>query len=468
VQSAPAALPDETAVVVAGAGLGGLAAALAAAEQGVDVVLLEKGREPGGSFALAGGYIWTFASREDYAREVPEGDPELGGLVVEDLDAGIEFLLEHGARLGPEVISKDGLRGRRVEPDPVSAGVLPLARALAEAGGRLVCSAQVQSLTFDDRGRVTGMTVSQPDGTRTLAAQAVVIATGGFQGNLEMMTRYISRDADRFVLRAAPASVGDGLRLALDAGAAVSSGLASFYGHLMPAPPAEIEPGAFRRLSQFYSYHTIAINRDGRRFADESRGDNHLALRLAREPGASAFLVFDSRNHRDQVSQPFVNDAVAVDPLIGVREVGGVVVEAGSLQALVEQLADGWQLSRHAVRETFAAYDAAASAGDDAGLDVPRSGNLHRLSEPPFFAVPVRPGITFTGGGVRVGRECQALHLDGHVIPGLYIAGADVGGISVEGYAGGLAAALTTGLRAGVHAALHADYALSGTSRARR
>ena len=451
--------------MVAGAGLGGLAAALAAAEQGLDVVLLEKAREPGGSFALAGGYIWTFASREDYAREVPEGDPELGGLVVEDLDAGIEFLLEHGVGLGPEVISKDGLRGRRVEPDPVSAGVLPLARALARAGGRLVCSSRISTLTFDDGGRLTGVTVSQPGGTRTLSAQAVVLATGGFQGNVEMMTRYISRDADRFVLRASPTSVGDGLQLALDAGAAMSSGLASFYGHLMPAPPAEIEPGAFRRLSQFYSYHTIAINRDGRRFADESLGDNQLALRLAREPGATAFLVFDSRNHRDQVSQPFVNDAVAVDPLIGVREVGGVVVQADSLEALAEQLADGWRLSRHSMVQTFAAYAAAVAAGSDAGLDVPHSGNLHPLNEAPFFAVPVRPGVTFTGGGIRVGRECQAMHLDGHAISGLYVAGADVGGISVEGYAGGLAAALATGLRAGVHAALYADYAL-GSSQA--
>ena len=451
--------------MVAGAGLGGLAAALAAAEQGLDVVLLEKAREPGGSFALAGGYIWTFASREDYAREVPEGDPELGGLVVEDLDAGIEFLLEHGVGLGPEVISKDGLRGRRVEPDPVSAGVLPLARALARAGGRLVCSSRISTLTYDDGGRLIGVTVSQPGGTRTLSAQAVVLATGGFQGNVEMMTRYISRDADRFVLRASPTSVGDGLQLALDAGAAVSSGLASFYGHLMPAPPAEIEPGAFRRLSQFYSYHTIAINREGRRFADESLGDNQLALRLAREPGATAFLVFDSRNHRDQVSQPFVNDAVAVDPLIGVREVGGVVVQADSLEALAEQLADGWRLSRHSLVQTFAAYAAAVAAGSDAGLDVPRSGNLHPLNEAPFFAVPVRPGVTFTGGGVRVGRECQAMHLDGHAISGLYMAGADVGGISVEGYAGGLAAALATGLRAGVHAALYVDYAL-GSSQA--
>jgi succinate dehydrogenase/fumarate reductase flavoprotein subunit len=459
VQSAGPELPDATGVVVAGAGLSGLAAALAAADQAVEVVLLEKAREPGGSFALAGGYVWTFASREDYVREVPDGDAELGGLVVDDLPAGIEWLLEHGVRLGPEVLSKDGLKGHRVEPDPVSAGVLPLARALVQAGGRLVGSSPVRSLTYDDRGAVDGVTVSQPDGARTIRAQAVVLATGGFQGNLEMMTRYISRDADRFILRAAATSVGDGLRLALDAGAAASNGLASFYGHLMPAPPAAIEPGAFRRLSQFYSPHTIAVNRAGRRFADEALGDNHLALRLAREPGASAFLVFDSRNHREHVSEPFVNDAVAVDPLIAVREVGGVVVQADSLDELATRLADGWGHPRHTTAETFDAYAQAVAAGSDAALDVPHSANLHPLAEPPFFAVPVRPGVTFTGGGVRVGRECQAIDLDGHVIPGLYVAGADVGGISVDGYAGGLAAALTTGLRAGVHAALHADYA---------
>ncbi len=464
-QYAPSDLPESTAVVVAGAGLGGLAAAVAAADQGVDVVLLEKARDPGGSFALAGGYIWTWPSREDYLREVPEGDPELGGLVVDDLPAGTEWLTEHGAQLGPEVISKDGLRGHRLEPDPVSAGVLPLARAFAQAGGHLVCSSRVTALSSDERGRVTGVTVAQPDGTRTIRSHAVVLATGGFQGNLEMMTRYVSRDADRFVLRAASTSVGDGLRLAVDSGAAVSKGLASFYGHLMPAPPARIEQGAFRRLSQFYSTHAIAINRSGRRFVDESLGDNHLALRLAREPGASAFLVFDARNHREQVSEPFVNDAVTTDPLIGVREVGGVVVQADSLRGLAERLGDGWGLPREVTERTFTEYDEAAATGRGlSSLEVPRSAYPHRLSEPPFFAVPVRPGVTYTGGGVRVNRECQALHLDGHVIAGLYVAGADVGGISVDGYAGGLATALTTGLRAGVHAALHADYALNGRS----
>ncbi len=324
-------------VVVVGGGLSGLAAAVAAREQGASVIALEKGAEPGGSFALAGGYLWTFTSLEDYRKAVPKGDLELGRLLVEDFGTCVDWLLEQGAKLedpiesfSPDDRSVDlGAVARRLTPDPVSAGVMPLTRALRDKGGELLLETSARALLTDRSGAVLGVAAANPtDGAVAISAAATVLATGGFQGNLEMMTRYVSRDADAFVGRAAPGSTGDGLRLALDAGAGASRGLAAFYGHLMPAPPAEIEPGSFRRLSQFYSPHAVLLDRTGHRFTDESAGDPKSTIALGRRDGAAGYLVFDAAGNEEFVQRAYLHDSSGADPLGAIEEVGGRVLRA--------------------------------------------------------------------------------------------------------------------------------------------
>jgi fumarate reductase flavoprotein subunit len=452
----------EADVIVIGGGLAGLSAAVAATEQGADVILLEKASEPGGSFALSGGYVWTFTSVDDYRRAVPNGDADLGRLLVEDFNTCIDWLLEHGGKFEDpiESFSPDdrsielGAVARRLSPDPVSAGVIPLTRALESNGGKTLLATRARRVLSDLRA-VTGVEATSGSQGISIAAPATILATGGFQGNVEMMTRYVSRDADAFVHRAAPGSTGDGLRIALDAGAGASRGLAAFYGHLMPAAPAELEPGSFRRLSQFYSPHAVLIDRGGRRFTDESAGDPASTIALGRRDGATGYLVFDHVANQEFVQRAYLHDSSGADPLGAIEEVGGQVLRAGSIAELAAQLAE-LGVPAGATVQTLEEFDRAAAAGDAASLDVQRARNLHRISTPPFYAVPVVPGATFTEGGIRVDRECRVLEPDGQPIPGLFAAGADVGAISNGGYAGGLSAALVTGVRAGVHAALEA------------
>ena len=449
-------MPDTADVLVVGAGMGGLVAATAAQEDGAQVELLEKGPEPGGSFALAGGYVWTMPSFESYRQVVPLGDPILGRLVVEDFDTGIGWLRDHGVRLGRlvERFGEDGVGiGYRIEPDTVSAGVVPLVEAFKAAGGRLSVNTAAVAFCADYSEGVTGA-VSRAAGRaiRKIRAKAVVLATGGYQGDLELVTRYITPWADRLHLRSNQYSTGDGLRLATGIGVAVSRGLNAFYGHLLPAPPARIEPALFRVLAQFYSPHAVLLNGQGRRFVDESRGDAFSALALSRQPDAQGFLVFDEDCHREHVAKSHLPDMPSFDPLSSIRSVGGTVLEASSLRGITEAMA-GFGLSEAVAEATLRRYDRAAAGGTACLLDIPRQRNLHRCAKASFYAVPVRPGITFTEGGLRVNEQCQALDRDGRPVPGLYVAGVDVGGVSYEGYAGGLAASLVTGLRAGIHAA---------------
>ena len=445
-------------VVVVGAGMGGLVAAVAAAEDGANVLLLEKAPEPGGSLALSGGYVWTFPTLAEYMRCVPLGDPVLGGALVEDFEAALDWLSEHGGRLGPRIHGLGPDRagaGRRLEPDPATGAVEPLLARLSGAGGELRCRSRVVGLERDRDGTVVAVRLRQRGIVEAVPAGAVVLATGGFQGDLEMMCRHVSPWADRAMLRASPHCTGDGLRLALASGAATSRGLSAVYAHVMARLPGALDLGSFRVMSQFYVEACVLLNLRGERFVDEGRAEAVCGLSLLREPEAAGMIVFDEALHRTRVMDAYVPDATRSDPVARIREAGGDVIEAADLDALCQAMA-GYGLPRAAARETLAAVAAAAERRDGGMLPVPRSGEIPALLEPPYFAVPVRVGVTFTEGGIRADLEGRALDRDGEPVPGLFVAGVDVGGISNVGYAGGLSAGLVNGLRAGIHAARRA------------
>jgi succinate dehydrogenase/fumarate reductase flavoprotein subunit len=435
--------------------MGGLVAGIAAAEDGARVLMLEKAAVPGGSLALSGGYVWTFTSFADYTRYVPHGDRELGRVLVEDFPTGVEWLRAHQVRLGEPHSGLGPDRagsGFRIEPDPVLGAVEPLLAAFANCGGTLACGSRVVALEQDDDGAVVGARVRGPDGTRVVRSRSVVLATGGFQGDAELMARHVSPWADRALLRSSSTSTGDGFRLALEAGASTSHGLNAVYAHVMPRLDRALDPGGFRALTQFYVEECMLLNLDGRRFVDESRGDALCGLELLRQREGAGFIVLDEERHSGTVMEPFVPDMMRTDPLAAVRSAGGTVIVADTLDELCNWLAP-YGVPPMVALTTIHEFDAAAERGLADGLPIPRDRGLHTCRQAPFYAIPVIPGVTFTEGGIRVNTAAQALDRDGRPVPGLFVAGVDAGAISNAGYAGALSAALITGLRAGVHAA---------------
>jgi succinate dehydrogenase/fumarate reductase flavoprotein subunit len=436
--------------------MGGLTAAVVAQEMGARTLCLEKLPEPGGSLALSGGYLWTVHTMDEYLQLSPQGDPNLGRVVVEDFETSKDWLCEHGVDLTSVPCGMGPGRafgGYRIRPDPVSGAVVPLVRAFVDAGGELKSESSCVALDMGEAGEVRGITYRDNTGEHRVDCSAVVLATGGFQGDRVLMGAFLGPWADWGYARSNAGSTGDGVRLAFGAGAAASKGMSSFYGHLFPAPPARPDPAAFRTLTQFYSEACILVDKSGRRFVDESRGDEICALRLIRQEEATGFIVFDERRHGHEVSDPYVPDGVLTDPLPGVRAVGGIVIKADSIVTLARRLAEAYGVPRRQLLATVADFNEAARKDDAGLLTVDRRVGLHTCEVPPFYAVPVRPGITFTEGGVHVNSDCQALDRSGVAIRGLFVAGVDVGAISVDGYVGGLAAGLVTGMRAGVNAA---------------
>lgn len=337
--------------------MAGLAAAARLRELGVDAVVHEKGSRPGGSMLLSSCVIWRFREWGDFRTECPSGDERLQRVVWEQLDDAIDWLVSLGAPVVWEETGNPRTIGKRFDP-----------AGLTDALSR-------------------GLDIRHPgDGDGP-----TILCTGGFQGNPDLVAEHI-RPAGRLRLRANPWSVGDGLRAALERGAALSAGMEEFYGRNMP--DADFGESDFVPQAQLYGRFARVYNENGEEFFEDdvSWSENDLVQATAHQPNARAWYVLD--------------DA-----------------------ALAERVRD----------RTVAEMVAAAPTATDP-KDLP-------FAAPPGarIAVRVSPGITHTIGGLEIDVDARVLRRDGSAIEALYAAGADVGGISTGGYASGLAAALVFG-----------------------
>jgi succinate dehydrogenase/fumarate reductase flavoprotein subunit len=450
-------------VVVLGGGMAGLCAAIAALEKGAEVLVLEKGNRFGGSMALSNGIVWTFAREADVRAHVPDGDPALQDLLVTHLGDSLRWLQAQGVALRPDQIWLGYGRGQEASPPQMTVALVGRIEGL---GGRILSGTAVQSLLTRD-GAVIGALAFDGQGAIEVHARSVILATGGFQGNAQLLARHVTPYADAMYLRANPWSTGDGLLAAVDAGAATTPWLDTFYGHAMTAPPARFDAGRFQDMSHKYGPLAVALNLEGRRFVDESAGtgEETLNVHIARQPQATAAYVFDAAT-ADRAYDGGPLARVVVDRA---RQAGGPVAQAGTVAGLAEQMQE-WGFPSTQVVETLMAYNAAIASNSGRRLNPARRGNPYPVVQPPFTAAMVRAAITFTCGGVRTDLDMRVLRRASSVsmlpllkagrdelqvaaIPNLYAAGCDVGGFSTKSYMGGLAQALVTGRVAGVAAA---------------
>jgi succinate dehydrogenase/fumarate reductase flavoprotein subunit len=333
--------------------MAGLSAAARARELGATPLVHEKGTRPGGSMLLSSCVIWRFREWDDFRAECPTGDEALQRVLWEQLDDAIAWLESLGAPIVEHETGNPRTVGKRFDPRGLTA-------ALVRAAG--------------------DVRVGEP------AAEPAILATGGFQGNAELVAAHI-HPGGSLRLRANPWSSGDGLRYALARGGELSAGLDEFYGRNMP--DVEFSEEEFVPLAQLYGRYAHVYNELGEEFftGEVSWSENDLVQATAQQPGARAWYVLD-------------DDALA--QRVRDRKVAEIV-------ALAPTRADPGELP-------FA---------------TPSDARV---------AVRVSPGITHTIGGLRVDEKARVVGADG-----LFAAGADVGGLSTGGYASGLAAALVFG-----------------------
>ncbi|OSY37067.1 MULTISPECIES: FAD-dependent oxidoreductase [Pseudonocardia] len=423
-------------LLVLGGGMAGLSAAARAAGHGLRVTLVERGPDLGGSARYAG-YLWTAATPEVMAEVNPGGSPELRDTVVAGFPGALDFVRDLGVPVGEPVTVLRYGTGHQVD---TGAFVAACRRRIA-ASGEIVTGARTEHLLTDDAGRVTGAGIVTPDGTRrTVRATTTLLATGGFPADADLRAEHVHPQARDIAARSNPWSRGDGLRLALAAGARVTNSGGGFYGHLVPTG-VELTPELYVEAALYYSEHAWLFNLAGERFVDESVGDHLTTIALVDQPECRGLLVTDARGYREVVCAPYVEGGPANDKFELARRRGARCVVADSA-ADFAHVPPEWGYDGPRI----AAEIARLAAGGEPG---PARSILPRpLDEPPYYVIETTAAITFPFAGIEVDGRGRVRSADGGVVDGLHAAGADAGGLYRNAYAGGLVPAVVLGLAA--------------------
>ena len=422
-------------LLVVGGGQAGLAAAASAAERGLRVVVLEKTAGFGGSAALSAGILWTAPDVETMQAILPEGDPELGRALVEGFepavarirDAGVPVTERWSQHLGFGVAYRTDIHA--LHEHWVS--------TLKAAGGELRLSTPVKSLIVDASGRVSRRPGRGRGARRRARCCSPPAASRATRSSVK---RFLGWDADRILVRSNRGSTGDGFRMAAAAGAAASHGLGTFYGHTVASPLSAFEPGSYLPLAQYHSKWCILVNQQGRRYTDESLGDEVANQMTLRQPGRRGWLLCDERVRTERVIGPPYPHGQVIDRFEHARGLGAHITSADTVGELVAKVA-AWGVDAAGLTRTLDLYE------NGGAQDAPMADPVP-LREAPFWAVEFQPTITFPLGGVRVDAWGRVLDRDGAYVPGLYCAGGDAGGLQGPRYVAGLMLGAVFGPRA--------------------
>lgn len=455
-------MPDkviETELCIVGCGIAGLSAAVTAAQNGLSVTVLERAPQSdfGGNtrwteaymrmkndaeiaddfeehFALntglnldpniltevTGGYDgWP-----NWVKSHPFPDPEVIATFAERVPGTIGWLKEMGLSFGPQPIYLLTQNTHRIAASGGGLALIEKLNAeLGALGGTILYETTARDLVRDGAGRVNGVACTGPDGTALeVRAPSTVLASGGFQGNQEMMTRYIGPKAARIrpVARGGYYNQGEGIRMALDAGAAPAGEFGSY--HAEPVDPRSREAEA---VIFIYPYG-ILVNKHGQRFIDEAPGtvDAHydaIGRSFADQPDGIVYVIFDQSV--EDVPRWQTSIRSDVPPF-----------ESPTLDGLAEQIG----IDPEQLRETVDGFNAACPEtakftpfeldyASTQGLEPQKTHWSRPIRKPPYKAYPIISANCFTFGGLKVNTKAQVLDRDGRVIPGLMAAGETVG-----------------------------------------
>jgi succinate dehydrogenase/fumarate reductase flavoprotein subunit len=442
--SSPQADHQDADIIVVGGGMAGLTAAARTVRHGGRAIVVEKNDVVGGNGRFAG-YIWTAPSVEVMQEWNPEGDPTLSKTVVEGFAPACEWMESVGVTLAPPQKQLAFGVGRQFDTNHY----IDLCRAEILTNGEVLLQTDTTELIMDGDA-VVGVRTQAADGTvRDLRAPAVVLATGGFQGNNDLVGELIGEHARAMPLRSSPVSQGDGRRLALQAGAATGTENAGFYGHLIPSGIPFADTSDFVDLSLYYSEHGLLFNLNAERFCDETLADHLTTMELLDQPEGRGLLIVDERVHRDYVIKPYVKGAPSTDKFAITHKRGGRCGVANSIEEL-RDLPEEWGYDGNKIADAVVAFNEAAAAKSE--ISPARELDFEPLAEAPYYLIETIPAITFGFHGVLINEHGSVLRPDGSTIKGLYAAGSDAGGLYHRAYAGSLAPAVIFGLAAADHA----------------
>lgn len=398
-----------TDVVVVGAGGSGMAAAIEAKRKGLNVILIEKLPMIGGTTVLsstafnAGGSKIQMALKkpytaDDYYLKLKGKGPDDASLRnLADLSGPTtDWLVDMGADLGRVI---NGSQHTPKDGGALGAMLVPvMKKQLDKLGIEPRTSTKAEDLYVKD-GRVAGVRVSHDNGKYVIHAKGVILATGGFASNPELVAKYTPMWAG-YPSTASRGATGDALAMATKVGAAL--------GQMDRSGPQTVAyqtgNGAVSLTNVRYN-GAILVNEDGNRFVNELALTPILGKAIKDQKDRHAYLIFD---------QASVDRAA----LMKKYKEAGYFVEAPTLDALAKKLG----INAENLSKTVAAYQ----KGMDDGVDHEfgrKDSRFSRIDKVPYYGAKISPASQTTYGGVKIDLKARAVTETGKVIPGLYVSG---------------------------------------------
>jgi fumarate reductase flavoprotein subunit len=421
-------------LIVIGSGGAGLTTAIQACELGLRPVILEKMEKLGGNTTRASSgmnaaetlvqlkhhVVDSFDAfyEETFVGGGKQNDPELLKYFTEHGALAIDWLAEHGIHLDDITITGGMKTMRTHRPSsfaPIGGFlVTELLKQVEKLQIPVFDNMKVIDLKTDATGKITGVTATFDGSDYEIQAPAVVLASGGFGANQQMLEKYRS-DLTGYKTTNQPGATGDGIGLAEKIGA-----------KLVDMNQIQIHPTVQQDTPHTYligeavrGEGAILVNQVGQRFVNELDTRKTVSNAIDDLNGTGAWLIFD-RGIRDRVK------AVEFYDHIGLVNTG----------ATIEDLAEQSNLNAATLQATVNSWNQAVKDQNDAEFG--RTTGMDRAIENgPFYAIHIAPAVHYTMGGIAINKETQVLKADGTVIPGLYAAGEIVGGLHGNNRIGG-------------------------------
>lgn len=455
-------------VLIAGGGNAALCAAISARRQGATVRIVEAAPK----FYRGGNTRHTRNMRcaHDSATETLTGpytedeffedllrvtggntNQDLARFMISESKGMLDWISEQGVRFQPSLGGTLGLgRTNSFFLGGGRAMLNALYRTAEALGVEVHYEAEVVGLELDD-GQFRAARVRLGETFENMPARSFIAAAGGFEANIDWLKQGWGEIASNFLIRGTPYNRGGVLRLLLDAGAQPTGDVTQCHAVAIDARAPKFDGGIITRLDCVV--FGIVVNRNAERFYDE--GEDIWPKRyaiwgrlVAAQPEQIAYIIFDSRSLKLFMPSLFPP------------------IEAQSISELAEKL----DLDPQALSRTVTTFNASVRDGDfdstvldncrTEGLSPAKSHWARRLETPPYYAFPVRPGITFTYLGTKVNREARIVMQDGQPAANMFAAGEIMAGnVLGQGYAAGIGMTIGSvfGRVAGKGAADHAQ-----------
>lgn len=530
----PAKWDREVDVVVMGSGGAALMAAMTAAKDGKEVLVIEKTHQLGGTTAFSGGVPWIPLNRYQkeagivddreaaltYIRRITNGkepDPKLVEVFVDNAYKAIDFLHENSPlRFDvppgyPEYYSNfEGSRGgRSLDPKPfeldsigelgaivrnnpafppltlgeggavggidwallgerMEKNIVTMGRALAggmikgclDAGVEFMIETAGNQLVLDDHNKIIGLLAKKGEEDFYIRAENVFLGSGGFEWNQELVKTFLKGEITHPL--SPYGNTGDGLIMAMEAGAALGNMSEAWWYPAMQDPTFEYEDRPLNQLGGGrFGPNSIIVNENAERFAHEGATYNDLPKAFANFDAKT--VTYPNHKHNYMIFDQQLKDKKMIITMMPGEEAPPWVPMADTMEELAEKI----NLDPEKLKATVDRWNMMCENGKDEdfgraetyfenlnGGGGNKEANLGKIEQGPFYALPIFYGALGTNGGPRINEHGQVISLRGEVIEGLYAAGNAAMGIFGPAYvsAGGtIGPALAFGYLAGKH-----------------